>query len=292
MEFEGKKISPPVTGHQDPRFWELAPEVFEAFCLDFIRAQPETKVADLHGTRGQADHAVDIVASRNDGGVDIFQCKCYQKYTSSHLATHVSEFIKNLEFWKSRGNLCRYVLIIACSISDSGMEAGIRDAVRDISGNGIKFEIWSAGTIRHKLSLCQNSVCRNIATRYFHQSWVSIICNMTAVSSLTRMVHRAFLSLRQMPGKLQEAVNLGASTYSFDESRRAIEELFVELKSRRMKKTLMKVHEFEDIYNGYIGIINGALSEKNTLDDVNSYHSAMISWFEKNIVEDDDILAQ
>ena len=101
-----------------------------------------------------------------------------------------------------------------------------------------------------------------------------------------KQVHITFMSLKQMPGRLQESINSGATEFSFNEARKEIETLYAiasaDKKNDGLKNTLI---EFQDRFNNYIKLINQAIAKKVTLDKVNQYHKKeVVDWFAENIL--------
>jgi len=103
-------------------------------------------------------------------------------------------------------------------------------------------------------------------------------------SSILEQLEITFLALKQMPGRLQEAVNSGATKYSFTETRKELEKLFALTKSENLKAVEDQLMEFQQRYNQYISLINRAIDDQVTLNQVNQYHDEeIIEWFDKNI---------
>jgi hypothetical protein len=100
-----------------------------------------------------------------------------------------------------------------------------------------------------------------------------------------KQIHITFMSLKQMPGRLQEAINSGATEFSFNEARKEIETLYAiadRKKNNGLKNTLI---EFQDRFNNYIKLINQVIKKKVTLDKVNQYHNKeVVDWFAENIL--------
>ncbi len=165
-------VPPPLQGSAGARLSELSPEVFENFCAALVRAQPGINSADLHGKRGQADQAVDIIGRRQDGKVELFQCKRYAEYKGSHLRTHVAEFKERFDDWSSRGDIAKYVLIVSCSIDDVTVHRELENAAHWFLSRGVVIEIWSSGTIMDKLR-GQPQLVR----RFFDEWWVAKLCD-------------------------------------------------------------------------------------------------------------------
>ncbi|MBF0186100.1 MAG: hypothetical protein HQM06_17160 [Magnetococcales bacterium] len=92
-----------------------------------------------------------------------------------------------------------------------------------------------------------------------------------------------FISLRLMPTRFQEAIDSGATSFSFDEARGNLEKLFAIAPNKAAKD---KVHTIVDHYNGYLNIIRQAISGEASLEQVNSYHKDnIVKFYEDTILE-------
>ena len=166
-----RQVPPPTTGSAEIRLFDLAPEVFEDLCLALVREQPGIQSADKHGRRGQPDNAVDIVGRRANGRIDLFQCKRYASYTGNHLKSHVCEFKNDHKEWRDRGDIDRYVLIVASPTDDASIHRELEAAETWFRGQGMKIELWSSGTVADKLGDHPHLV-----RRFFHEYWEDKLC--------------------------------------------------------------------------------------------------------------------
>ena len=71
-------------------------------------------------------------------------------------------------------------------------------------------------------------------------------------SALAKQAHLTFISLKQMPGRLQEAVNSGSREYTFDEARKEIENLFAISQAENQKDMNDKLILFQDRFNSQL----------------------------------------
>jgi len=62
----------------DEREWDW--KRFERFCLDLVNALPDVSHADFHGTQGDKQDGIDILAQLTDGRQRTYQCKKYAKF--------------------------------------------------------------------------------------------------------------------------------------------------------------------------------------------------------------------
>ncbi|MBY0431023.1 MAG: hypothetical protein K2Q10_07490 [Rhodospirillales bacterium] len=161
--------------------FELAPEVFEDLCLALVRELPGVQSAEKHGRRGQADDAVDIVARRADGRIDLFQCKRYASYSGDNLKLHVNQFVEAHTKWQSRSDIARYVLIVACSTEDATVHRKLEAAEAWFLNEGMEIELWSSGTVAHKLGDHPHLV-----RKFFHEYWVDKLCRFSDADAVMK----------------------------------------------------------------------------------------------------------
>ncbi len=57
----------------DEREWDW--KRFERFCLDLVNALPDVRHAGFHGTQGDKQDGIDILAELTDGRKRTYQCK-------------------------------------------------------------------------------------------------------------------------------------------------------------------------------------------------------------------------
>jgi hypothetical protein len=79
-----------------------------------------------------------------------------------------------------------------------------------------------------------------------------------------------------MPRKLQEAADSGATNFSFEDARIELEKLYAFASSAESTELQLKLEKFLNNYNGYISILNDAISGKVTLDEVNEFYDKKI----------------
>lgn len=84
-------------------------------------------------------------------------------------------------------------------------------------------------------------------------------------------IEEALLSIKSMPGKLNEIVSNGGTSVSFDEAHGALVKLYALGRSRNRLEIVTGVEEFQSVYNGYLDAIRGASAGRLTLDEVNRY---------------------
>lgn len=171
------KIAPALVAGTPADFTQLSPEGFESFCEALVRVQDGVDCADKHGTRGQADKAVDVLARRKDGKFDLYQCKNYASYSVANLDDHIAEFQKHLPDWQAQGPIIQYFLLVACQLDDTKLQAAITRHTIALREQGIGLHVWSGGTIETRLAPHVQ-----IVERFFDAWWVPKLCNPSAVA--------------------------------------------------------------------------------------------------------------
>ncbi len=114
---------------------------------------------------------------------------------------------------------------------------------------------------------------------------VNINQTITKDDKLEKQAYITFMSLKQMPRRLQEAINSGATEFSFNEARKEIETLYAIASADKNDSLKNRLIEFSDRFNNYIKLINQAIAKNVTLDQVNQYHrKEVVDWFSEKIL--------
>ncbi len=91
-------------------------------------------------------------------------------------------------------------------------------------------------------------------------------------NTIPDQIQVTLMSLKQMPGRLQESVNLGVTSFSFEEARSELEKLYALAKASEYQDLVTSIETFQGNYNRYIELINLAIEGEATLEEVNNYH--------------------
>jgi hypothetical protein len=105
---------------------------------------------------------------------------------------------------------------------------------------------------------------------------VQINQTINEAKQIPDQIHITLLSLKQMPGRLQESVNSGVTSFSFDETRLELEKLYALAQASGDDALVSSIETFQGNYNRYIELINLAIKSKATLEEVNNYHKQNI----------------
>jgi hypothetical protein len=93
---------------------------FERFCLGYVEAQPNVADAHLHGTRGQSQRGIDILANLTDGRTRTYQCRKWQSYTKANAKSTVEDTEIDAD---------EHVILVACEVGTS-----VRDYIAGLDG--------------------------------------------------------------------------------------------------------------------------------------------------------------
>lgn len=65
----------PVGSGDTPQLYRLPGLKFQALCRDLLDSGADTEIKSCreYGVNGQAQHGIDLIADRKDGGVDVAQ---------------------------------------------------------------------------------------------------------------------------------------------------------------------------------------------------------------------------
>ncbi|WP_419783317.1 hypothetical protein [Maridesulfovibrio sp.] len=171
-----KSVSPSMNIAAAPKFWELDEALFEDLCCELMQVEPNITEAEVYGTRGQAQYGIDIEAHRNDGCLEVGQCKCYEKFSHRMIRKAAIDFIKHWQKkWKTE-NVTRFILIVACELQTTQHRNEISKWKKKYTKIGVQFEVWSNRIIQSKLRPYPGVV----STYLGHTtSWVEKICGQS-----------------------------------------------------------------------------------------------------------------
>lgn len=171
------ELTPPMRPGALPPFHELGFLPFQELCRDLLDAQSVIAVCELYGVPGETQHGVDLLAHRREhGGVDVGQCKCYQKFTAALIRTASNEFFTHWRRWEGE-DVRRFILFVSADLSGRGCQDEILRQTQQFAAHGIAYEAWSAAKIRNELRPHPEIVRDYIAS----EEWVRRICGGPAL---------------------------------------------------------------------------------------------------------------
>ncbi|MCA1773751.1 MAG: NACHT domain-containing protein, partial [Halomonas sp.] len=188
---DGNFPSPPVDPNaQSLPFSELTWENFERLILRVVRREATTSECWAYGTKGQAQHGLDILAAQQ-GEPDKFacyQCKRVEKFTAHDIKKSIDVFLKGKWVKKTK----RFILCTTLALSDTKQVDEISKQHERLATQGIDFEIWDAsdgGPLSERLK--EYPV---LVDDFFLREWVHRFNGSEAGESLGERLHGAQLA--------------------------------------------------------------------------------------------------
>lgn len=166
-----------------PPFHKLGEYVFQDMCRDIFDAETDVAVCEIYGTRGQSQDGIDLLAYRNNGdGVEVGQCKCYEKFEPNEINTASDDFFAYWDDHWSKEDVKRFILFVGSDLSKTQQQNKILEQIKRFKSFGIAYEAWSAAKIRNKLRP-HEGIVRTYCVPPDH--WVQVICGAASPTSST-----------------------------------------------------------------------------------------------------------
>lgn len=167
-------MQPGISSVEPLQLHKLTEYPFQDLCRDLFDAETEIAVCEVYGVRRQLQDGIDLIAHRkNNDGLEVGQCKCYQRITPGQIGTASDDFFKYWDRW-SKENVKRYILFVACDLTDRNCQDRILKEKNRFAKYGLGYEVWSSSKIRNKLRPYPGIVRTYFTTHPDY--WVSIIC--------------------------------------------------------------------------------------------------------------------
>lgn len=188
---EGNFPSPPVGPNaQSLPFSELTWENFERLILRVVRREVTTSECWVYGTKGQAQHGLDILAAQQ-GTPDKFacyQCKRVEKFSANDIKKVVDVFLKGKWVKKTK----HFILCTTLTLSDTKQVDEITNQYKRLAAQGIEFVVWDSsdgGPLSEQLKEHPDLV-----DDFFLREWVHRFNGSNAAESLGERLHGAQLA--------------------------------------------------------------------------------------------------
>lgn len=163
----------PRTGEVPP-FHRIGEYLFQDLCRDLLDAERLLSTCDIYGERGDTQDGIDLRGYRRDGdGIEVGQCKAYQDFPAREIKAASDEFFKHWDARWSKENVKRFVLFVACTLDRRKQQDQIEEERKRFAAVGVRYEAWSAATIRNKLRSHKGIVATYCKPAEF---WVPEIC--------------------------------------------------------------------------------------------------------------------
>src|SRR5262249_9612191 len=129
--------------------------------------------SQVYGRNGQTQFGIDVLAILSKAtGLEVGQCKCWEKGTARAIKTASDEFLPHLKRWRSQG-IKRFVLFVACPLDDTKLQDQVLAERERFAKLRLKYEVWDARKLRSKLRPHPDLV-----HAYCGESWVKILCGL------------------------------------------------------------------------------------------------------------------
>ncbi len=166
-------LQPSTRVGASPRYYELDEYTFQDMCRDLFEAEPRIATCDVYGVRGESQFGIDLLAFRTgNDGVEVGQCKCYRDFDPSRIRAASNEFFKYWDEHWSKENVKRFVLFVACTVSNRPRQDEIRIQKRRFAEHQIEYEVWAAPQLTNKLRGNPGIVSSYLKADY----WVKELC--------------------------------------------------------------------------------------------------------------------
>ena len=177
FDIDAPAVAPPaVTREQVLPLSSLSWENFERLCFRLAHRGGDVEDARIYGERGQAQEGIDLYVRRATGDYATWQCKRYQKVTTTDIEKAVTKFLEG--DWASRTKLFR--LAVAPSLNATELAEEIERQRKRCEAVNITFE----PSDRDRLSLMLKDH-PDLVDDFFGRSWVAAFNGPEAAASLS-----------------------------------------------------------------------------------------------------------
>jgi hypothetical protein len=133
-------------------FGRLSFEQFENLCAEIASRSVHSDAVFKHGSPGQADRGVDIILKQSlSHHLIAVQCKNYRSYRPGDLAIAVSDFLRNIDYWRER-HVSEFIICIATDPSTKSFVADYFRLKKELEVLGISFRVWTSLQLEALLS--------------------------------------------------------------------------------------------------------------------------------------------
>ena len=162
-----------------PTYGAVTSGRFQNFCAELLGKEDGIATSDVYGRVRQIQYGIDIKAFRQNGdGIEVGQCKAYTVINANGVKTASDEFLKHWDAkWKDQ-NIKRFILFVACPMTDRKVQDQIDVEKKRFEAIGVVYEAWSNSTITIKLR-----PHRAIAQSYLDDPYPDRICGKATISS-------------------------------------------------------------------------------------------------------------
>lgn len=157
---------PVITSYSDLPFEKLSWENFEKYCYQ-LGSMSMTCIdgSYIYGRNGQKQDGIDLYFNDN-GFINVWQVKRYQKFTTNDITAAISTFTKGK--WADKTK--RFVLCVSDSLNDTSIVDTIDAQSEILKNKGIEFAVYNSS----KLTLLSLEHPQ-LVFRFFGQHWANAL---------------------------------------------------------------------------------------------------------------------
>jgi hypothetical protein len=166
-------MTPRMNPSLSPPFYELDEYTFQNLCCELHGKQPWIATCNVHGTRGQSQRGIDLLAHRRRSMErEVGQCTRYGSFLAVEIRKASAEFFKHLDYWQQQ-QVKQFILFVACDLDLTQQQDEICEQKEQFVKYGIDYEAWPASILRLNLAPHRDIVERHIPTpSRFMASWL------------------------------------------------------------------------------------------------------------------------
>lgn len=148
---------------------EMSWENFEKLCLKIINEVEKFPIVecDILGRKGQKQYGIDIYARLGIDSYNSYQCKRYQKISTSELESFFNDFEKGDWYSKTK----KFVLCTSAEFSDSKLQTKFQSIKQKYENKGLKVEKWDSSYFNRVLKDHPK-----IVYDFFGENWCKDFC--------------------------------------------------------------------------------------------------------------------
>ena len=186
----GIRVPPPVKtkDHKLPLLG-IPWEDFERLCRRLAQTSGKVEQAWCYGSQGYKQLGIDILVLRKDGEYETWQSKRHKKFSAKAISSALEHFSKHK--WADKAK--RFILAVACDLSDPKAVDEIAKATQMFATKGIEFKVLSDLELGDQL--------RNqpeIIDDFFGREWVAAVCGADIAGSFSgRLSNFDFQDIRK-----------------------------------------------------------------------------------------------
>lgn len=205
-----------INAGDEPPFYELDEYRFQKLCRDIMYYEPNIRLPLIYGIRGEKQYGVDILNRRTIPGIEVGQCKCYQRFSPADIKQASQEFLDAWNHWESQ-TVKRFILLVTADVSSTKHQQVISDEIQRFHDLGIDYEIWPPEILQLKLQAHPSLIAR-----YFDNPahWIQRICGVITTSSPSQLLGSNSYDISGSTAYHHDQIDLLAGTLSLEFDRR------------------------------------------------------------------------